>query len=48
MKYIETRRQKRSSFTTGIIKAGEKLLDGSPGGFLVEIVKTLSNQSTIG
>ena len=42
MKYIEARRQKRSSFTTGLIKAGEKLLDGSPGGFLVEMVKTLA------
>ena len=42
MKYIEARRQKRSSFTTGLIKAGEKLLDGSLGGFLVEMVKTLA------
>ena len=42
MKYIEARRQKRSGFTTGLIKAGEKLLDGSPGGFLVEMVKTLA------
>ena len=48
MKYIEARRQKRSAFTTGLIKAGEKLLDGSPGGFLVEMVKTLAKQSTIG
>ena len=40
MKYIEARRQKRSGFTRGLIKAGEKLLDGSPGGFLVEMVKT--------
>ena len=42
MKYMEARRQKRSSFTIGLIKAGEKLLDGSPGGFLVEMVKTLA------
>ena len=39
MKHIEARRQKRSGFTTGLIKAGEKLLDGSPGGFLVETVQ---------
>ena len=41
VKYIQVGRQKRSSFTTGLIKVGEKLLDGSPGGFLVEMVKTL-------
>merc|ERR1711867_357249 len=41
-KYLQTGRQKRSSFTSGLIKACEKLLDGSPGGFLVEMVKTLA------
>ena len=41
-KYLQTSRQKRSSFTNGHIKAGEKLLDGSPGGFLVEMVKTIA------
>ena len=41
MRYVETRRQKRSGFTIGLIKVGEKLLDGSPGGFLVEMFKTL-------
>ena len=41
-KYLQTGRQKRSSFTNGIIKAGEKLLDGSPGGFLVEMFKTIA------
>ena len=41
-RYVETRRQKQSRFTTGLIKAGEKLLDGSPGGFLVKMVKTLA------
>ena len=41
-KYLQTSQQKRSSFTNGIIKAGEKLLDGSPGGFLVEMVKTIA------
>ena len=35
-------RQKRSGFTSGLIKAGEKLLDGLPGGFLIEMVKTLA------
>ena len=39
MKNIEARRQKRGGFTTGLMKAGEKLLDGSPGGFLVEMVR---------
>ena len=41
-KYLQTSRQKRSSFTTGLIKAGEKLLDGSLGGFLVEMVETIA------
>ena len=41
MKHKDMGRKKRSGFTTGLIKAGEKLLDGSPGGFLVEMVKTL-------
>ena len=40
-KYLQTRRQRRS-FTLGLIRAGEKLLDGSPGGFLVEMVKTIA------
>ena len=41
-RYVKTRREKWSGFTTWLIKAGEKLLDRSPGGFLVEIVKTLA------
>ena len=40
-KYLQTVRQKRS-FISGLIKAREKLLDGSPGGFLVEMVKTIA------
>ena len=40
--YLQTIRQKRSSFTNGLVRAGEKLLDGSPGGFLVEMVKTIT------
>ena len=39
-KYLQPGRQKRS-FTSGLIKAGEKLLHGSPGGFLIEMVKTI-------
>ena len=39
-KYLQPGRQKRSGFTSGLIKVGEKLLDGSPGGFLIEMVKT--------
>ena len=35
-------RKKRSGFTDGLLKAGEKLLDGSPGGFFVEIIKTFA------
>ena len=31
-------RKKRSGFTDRLLKAGEKLLDGSPGGFLVEML----------
>ena len=27
--------KKRSGFTDGLLKAGEKLLDGSPGGFFL-------------
>ena len=42
VKYLQPGWQKRSGFTSGLIKAGEKLLDGSPGGFLIEIVKTLA------
>ena len=41
-KYLQTSQQKRSSFTNGLVKAGEKLLDGSPGGFLVEMLKTIA------
>ena len=41
-RYLQTSQQKRSSFSNGLIKAGEKLLDGSPGGFLVEMVKTIA------
>ena len=40
-KYLQSRKQRRS-FTSELIKAGEKLLDGSPGGFLVEIIKTIA------
>ena len=39
---MQPMRQKRSGFTSGLIKASEKLLDGSPGGFLVETVKILA------
>ena len=35
-------REKRSEFGDGILRAGEKLLDGSPGGFFVEMLKTLA------
>ena len=35
-------RGKRSNFTDGLLSAGEKLLDGSPGGFFVEILKTIA------
>ena len=41
-KYLQPRRQKRSGFTSGLIKAGEKLLDGSPGGFFIVMVKTIA------
>ena len=44
---VETRRQKRSGFTTGLIKAGEKLLDGSPGGFLVDVPLTFEVPKTV-
>ena len=47
-KYLQTSWQKRSGFTSGLIKAGEKLLDGSPGGFLVEMLKKLPNLFIIG
>ena len=30
-----TDQKKRSGFTDGLLKAGEKLLDGSPGGFFL-------------
>ena len=42
IKYKEVGRKKMSGFTTGFIKDGEKLVDGSPGGFLVEMVITLA------
>ena len=42
IKYLQTSRKKRSSFTNGLVKAGEKLLDRSPGGFLVKMVKTIA------
>ena len=41
-KYLQTSWQNRSLFTNGLVKAGEKLLDGSPGRFLVEMVKTIA------
>ena len=34
--------KKRSEFTDGLLKAGGKLLDGSPGGFFVEMLKTIA------
>ena len=37
-----TDRKKRSGFTDGLLKAREKLLDGSPGGFFVEMLKTIA------
>ena len=37
-----TERKKRSAFTDGLLKAGGKLLDGSPGGFFVEMLKTIA------
>ena len=37
-----TDRKKRSGFTDGLLKAGEKLLDGSPRGFFVEMLKTIA------
>ena len=40
-KYLQPGRQKRS-FTSGLIKAGEKLLYGYQGGFLVEMIKTIA------
>ena len=33
--------KKRSGFTDGLLKAGEKLLDGSPGGFFMQMLKTI-------
>ena len=36
--------KKRSGFTDGLLKAGEKLLDGSLGGFFIEMVKKLANR----
>ena len=35
-------RKKRSDFTDGLLKARKKLLDGSPGGFFVEMLKTIT------
>ena len=34
--------KKRSGFTDELLKAGEKLLEGSPGGFFVEMLKTMA------
>ena len=34
--------KKRNGFTDGLLKAGEKLLDGNPGGFFVEMQKTIA------
>ena len=42
-KQLQTSQHNKSGFTSGLIKAGEKLLDGSPGGFLVEMVKTIAS-----
>ena len=41
-------RKKRSGFTDGLLKAGEKLFDRSPRGFFVEMLKQSPNQSIIG
>ena len=35
-------RKERSGFTDELLKAGEKLLDGSPGGFFVYMLKTIA------
>ena len=35
-------RNKRSEFSDGLLKAGKKLLDGSPGKFFVDMLKTIS------
>ena len=40
--YLQISQQKRCSLTNGLLKAGVKLLDWSPGGFLVEMVKTIA------
>ena len=37
-----TDRKKRSTFTDGLLNAGGKLLDGNPGGFFVEMLKTIA------
>ena len=34
--------KKISGFTDGLLKAGEKLLDGSPSGFFIEMLKTIA------
>ena len=39
---MQPQQQKRSGFRSGVIKAGEKLLDGSLGGFLVEKFRALA------
>ena len=36
-----TDQKKRSGFTDGLLKAREKLLDGSPSGFFMEMLKTI-------
>ena len=35
-------RKKRSEFTDGLMKAGEKLSDGNPGGFFIEMLKIIA------
>ena len=35
-------RKKRSEFTDGLLSSGEKLVNGSPGWFFVEILKTIA------
>ena len=37
-----TDRKKRSTFTDGLLNAGGKLLNGNPGGFFVEMLKTIA------
>ena len=39
-------RKKRSGFTNGLLKARVKLLDGSPGGLFVEMLKPLGRRTS--